>query len=98
VRAIACCAAAAGLAMAGAPAAHADDAGYLAAVRALGFSQSDAYPIKGGHSVCTLMGQGHGPDELAGRIAGTTGAGAAQAHQLIALSVHEYCPQFNDRV
>ena len=98
MKAIACGAAVVGLALAGVPVAHADDAGYVASVRALGFQQSDAYLVKGGHSACTLMASGHSPDELADRVITTTGAGSAQAHRLIALSVHEYCPQFNDRV
>ena len=100
MKAFACGAAVVGLALALAPvpAAHADDASYLAAVRALGFAQSDAYLIKGGHSVCTLMTEGHSPDELTNRIMSTSGAAAAPAHQLVVLSVHEYCPQFNDRV
>lgn len=98
MKTLACAAAVVGLAMAAMPVAHADDASYLASVRALGFQQSDDYLIKGGHSVCTMLTHGHSTDELANRVSSTTGAAVAQAHQLIALSVHEYCPQFSNRV
>lgn len=81
-----------------APTAHADDDSYVAAARALGMQQSAEYIINGGRNVCVMMGFGQNWDQLSDRVMGNTRLDASQAHQLIALSVHEYCPQFSDRV
>lgn len=80
------------------PWAYADDDSYVAAARALGMQQSAEYIINGGRNVCVMMGFGQNWDQLSDRVMGNTRLDASQAHQLIALSVHEYCPQFNDRV
>jgi Protein of unknown function (DUF732) len=48
-----------------------------------------------GHSACFLLKFGSTPDKLADRMM-TTGLGPDQAHQFVALSVHDYCPQYND--
>jgi Protein of unknown function (DUF732) len=86
------------LALLGAPVAHADvDGSFVAAARALGMQQSPDYVIRSGHSACFLLQDGSTPDKLADRMT-TTGLGPDQAQQFIALSVHDYCPQFNNRL
>jgi Protein of unknown function (DUF732) len=85
------------LAVLGAPAAHADDGSFVTAARALGMQQSPDYVIRSGHSACFLLQDGSTPDKLADRMT-TVGLGDDQAHQFIALSVHNYCPQFDNQV
>jgi Protein of unknown function (DUF732) len=86
------------LALLAAPAAHADtDTSFVTAARALGMQQSPDYVIREGRSACLLLNMGSTPAKLADRMT-TTGLGPDQAHQFIALSVHDYCPQYNGQV
>lgn len=97
VTGIGCTLVAAGLALSAAPAAHADDAGFVAAARGLGMHQSADYVIRSGHSACLLLNMGSTPDKLANRMM-TTGLDQDQARQFIALSVHDFCPQFDGQL
>lgn len=92
----------------GAPVAQADDANFLAAVRAVGFQQEPVNLISTAQSVCYafLVGdrlradptRDNPPDRVESRVARSLLVSPYQAHQFVVLSAREYCPQYSDRL
>jgi len=95
VGAVGCAAMGVTLALLGAPAAHADDDGFVRAAKALGFVQAGVNLISTAHSSCYFLGQRHrDARQVEQRIARYHVVDPGPAHEFLILAVREYCPQY----
>ncbi|WP_235848265.1 DUF732 domain-containing protein [Mycolicibacterium holsaticum] len=80
--------------------AQADNTSFVAEAGALGFQQWDDVLIRMGLSACRFLQPQlrRTPVDVAEHIMRYANVEFDQARQFLTLSVHEYCPQYADRV
>ncbi|MDM3929485.1 DUF732 domain-containing protein [Mycobacterium intracellulare] len=81
-----------------APQAQADDWSFVDAAKALGFQQESDNLISAARSVCYFLGRNRDPDEIANRISRSLSVDSDMARKFFAMSVDNYCPQYQGRV
>ncbi|EHB56490.1 protein of unknown function DUF732 [Mycolicibacterium rhodesiae JS60] len=97
-RMIGCTVVGVALTLFGAPAAHADNESFVSTAKALGFQQNSENLISTGRSACYFLSRNRDPGQVTERIARYTSVNLDLAHQFLALSVNEYCPQYDQRI
>lgn len=84
------------IALAGSPAARADDAAVIDAAREIGIMNSDVNIISAGRSVCYVLRLGNRPPvEISKKIARNFVIDQDQARRFSLISANEWCPQWS---
>lgn len=81
-----------------APQAHADDWSFVDAAKALGFQQDSDNLISTARSACYFLDRNRDPYEITNRISRFLSVDPDMARKFFAMSVDNYCPQYEYRV
>lgn len=93
-----CAVAAVTLTMWVSPAAQADDAVFVRDTQAIGFLHQPGNLISTGRSACYFLSRNRDPGQVTNRIKRYLAVDFDLAHRFLVMSVHEYCPQYRERI